>query len=548
MGRGNRLNQLTEVMSITAAQISKYLETNAFASSRTSSAYKSSRSDSVTTSDVANTLSLLSGTSDTLSSVQTNLTEMLKIAKAITTSSTDSDREKAYAELRSLSAGIDDIVSSDKYSKNVLLDGTTLSLSGAGSYSKTVLDDLLSTSSDMGLADNSDGASVNISYDSFCTWNNAKVGLEGLTITSASYDKVKIAQNELKDGSDYTVQVDYLGSDSTVRIMDNKGNMLSEADDVDLSGSGVTDVDFDCGVSLTFEKTENSALGYDKYDTSDKGAAVLYADLSYSRLNTYELEGSSTTSDRSATINYAQQASTDSDGGTFSIASMGLGALTDSSGNAVNELSTGTYTIEVNKIGDTAAATMYDKSGKIVGSVSDVKLAADGTTSLDFGNGAVVSVNDSDFTGNTTLKAVVKYNQATTAYDDFDFSTYAKQIESAIKTVTKEQSVVSSANTIANTVNEAIKGTLQDNVFSTTGLLITNLLGGDTSSTSATSLIGASSTDTSTLSYTNNLILKNLSKSLGVDSDSGTSLSSLLNGTTTAISPYKLSKSLKVSG
>ena len=534
-------------MSITAAQISKYLETNSFASSRTSTTSKSSRSDSVTTSDVAHTLALLSGTSDTLSSVQTNLTEMLKIAKAITTSSTASERETAYAELRSLSAGIDDIVSSDKYSKNVLLDGTTLSLSGAGSYSKTVLDDLLSTSSDMGLASNSDGASVGITYDSFCTWNNSKVGLEGLTISSASYNKVSISQDELKDGSDYTVQINYLGSDSTVKIMDKTGNVLSEADDVDLSGSGVTTVDFDCGVELTFEKTEKSSLGYDKYDTSDKGAAVLYADLSYSRLDTYELEGSSATSDRSATIDYVQKGATDSDGGKFSIASMGLGALTDSSGKTLTELSTGTYTVEVNKIGDTASATMYDKSGKVVGSIADVKLATNGTTSLDFGNGAVVSVNDSNFTGDTTLKAVVDYKQATTAYDDFDFSTYAKSIESAIKTVTKEQKVVSSANTIATTVNEAIKGTLQDNVFSATGLLITNLLGGDTSSTSATSLIGASSTDTSSLSYTSNLILNNLSKALGVDSDGGTSLASLLSGTTDTINSYTLSKTLKVS-
>jgi hypothetical protein len=113
--------------------------------------------------------------------------------------------------------------------------------------------------------------------------------------------------------------------------------------------------------------------------------------------------------------------------------------------------------------------------------------------------------------------------------------------------VTKEQTVVASANTIANTVNEAILGTLQDNVFSTTGLLITNLLGGDTSSTSATSLIGASSTDTSTLSYTNNLILKNLSKALGVDSDGGTSLASLLSGTTDTIKSYTLDKTLKIS-
>jgi hypothetical protein len=528
-------------MDLTASEISSYLLSNAFSTERTDDTTSTSSSDKISTSTIAKTISLLSGSSDYLDDVISNLNEMLEIAQSITSSSTTEEREEAYAKLRSLSSGTDDIIDEITYDENVLFDGSQLDLYGAGTYSDMVLDSLSSTDS-LGLATSEDGANIEISYDDFCTWNNALYDLEGLDISEARYSEPAVSQNELEDGS-YVLEVDYLGANSTVKILDETGNTVSELDNVDLSGSGIETLTFDCGVEIDIDKTAVSGSTIDKYDYENEGAAVLYADLEYTRVNTYDLTGSQEATERSVDLTYSSDAAKDDDGGKFSISSVGLASLEDNE----NELEDGTYSFEIYKIGDTVAGIMYDTSGNVVGSVTDITLNDDGTTTMDFENGVEITVDNESYSGNTTLRGIIDYTQAVNSYDDFDFEAYADSIQSAIDLVTEQQDTIDDATALANTVEDAIDGTLSDSVYSTTSLLIQNLLGGDTDYTSATSLLYGSS-DSSGLDWADSLIMNSLSDALGVDDDDGTSLASLLAGTTDDLDPYSLPSTLDISG
>ena len=387
----------------------------------------------------------------------------------------------------------------------------------------------------MALASSSAGADVSISYDSYCDWNNAMYNLSGLDIASAKSCKASVSADELTNGA-YKLEVDYLGDKSTAKILNTNGDTVSELDNVDLSGSGVATLSFDCGVELSINKTETAGSTYDKYDYADKGAAVLFADIDYTRINTYNLAGSQTATDRSASLSFAQGTKKDSAGGTFSICSAGLGAVD----STTNELSSGTYSVQVYKTANTVSGIMYDTDGNVVGSASATSLDTDGSTTMDFGNGVVMNVDDSNYSGNTTMTAVVDYKKATNAYDDFDFSAYTDKITAAEKTVTEQQKVISDASSLTTTASKALAGTLSGSVFSTTNLLITNLLGGDTTYKSVSDLLTGASSDTTGLGFASSMIMSNLSTSLGVDSESTTSLTSLLSGTTASLDPSTL--------
>jgi hypothetical protein len=529
-------------MDLTTDEITSYLLANAFSTERTTSTSSSSSNDTIETDDIDDTLELLTGSNDYLDDVQSNLSEMLEIAQSITSSSTDEEREEAYAKLRSLSSGVDDIINEITYDENVLFDGTQLDLYGAGTYSNAVLDSL-STTDSLALATSEDGADIEISYDDFCTWNNELYDLEGLDISETRYSEPAISSYELEDGS-YVLEVDYLGADSTVKILDGNGNVVSELDDVDLSGSGIETLTFDCGVEIDIDKTQIEGSTIDKYDYENEGAAVLYANLEYSQIDTYDLTGSQESSERSAELTYSSDKATDDDGGTFAISSVGLGSLEDNE----NELDDGTYNFEIYKIDDTVAGIMYDTDGNVVGSVTDISLNDDGTTTLDFDNGVVITVKDKSYSDNTTLRGIIDYTQAVNTYDDFDFEAYADAIQSAIDTVTEQQDVINDAAAIAETVEEAIDGTLSDNVYSTTSLLVKNLLGGDSDYTSATAILDGSTSSDTGLDWADSLIMESLSNALGVDDDDGTSLASLLAGTTDDLDPYSLPSTLDISG
>jgi hypothetical protein len=526
-------------LTLTASEVADYLKTNSFCSLRTEDT--ASVTDILSTTSLTQTLKLLSGSSKNLDKVLANLKEMKKVATGITDSSTTAERNEAYAKLRSLAAGMDTILTKTTFNGNELFDGTQLDLSGAGQYNRTVLDNLKTTGSQVGLATSSANAEVQISYDDFCKWNNAMVNLEGLDISKASTCKVSGAASELENGK-YVVKVSYAGPKSTVSILNSSGDLVSKQDDVDLSGSGVTSVSMDCGVQLTFDKTQVAGSAVDKYDYADNGPAVLYADLNYTRVNSYNLAGSQTAKDRSVNTVFKQGGLTDAEGGTFSLGDAGLGTLDDKK----TELSAGTYRVEVYKTGDKASAIMYNNTGKLVGTVSSVSLNTNGSTSLDFGNGISLGVNNSNYADNGTLVTTLDYTPAVNTYDNFDFAAYEKKIESAVKTVTEQQNTLDEATNLSTTVQKALNGTLSSSVNSLSSQLVTTLLGNGSSSTSATSLLSGTSSSGGGLSWATSLITSNLSAALGLSTKADTSLSSLLGGTVKSLNPVTLPNKVSV--
>lgn len=531
---------------LTAAEVAQYLQTNAFATKRTTAANRvvpeSSKTTNVPTKDITETLKLLNGSSKNLDTVLLNLQEMQKTAASITDRSSASERQTAYAKLRSLSSGIDQVLTSTTFNKQQLFDGSQLDLASAGQYSHMLLDDLSTTNKKgLNLATDSSGAAVGISYDDFCSWNNAMVHLSGLNITNARGSDVDPAADELATG-DYSVEVDYAGSKSSVIIKNTDGTELSRQDNVDLSGSGVTTVRFDCGVALDFDKTQVKGSTVDKYDYENKGPAVLYANLNYQRVDTYNLTGSKAATERSATADVTGAPVTDSRGNTVGIGGVSLGAVAKTS----TELKNGTYSVEVYKVGDYASAVMYDSTGNVVGGLSDIALDKKGSTSLDFGNGCVVSVKNDGHIGNAVLKTTVQYSRAVNAYDGFDFSKYSKKIQGAIDTVTEQQKTIDKAAGLVTNVQSAVNGTLSSNVHSTSSLLIKNLLGGSVTSTSATGLLSGASSSNSGLEWASNMITSNLSTALGLSNKRGTTLTSLLSGNVTSLNPVTLPTKIAV--
>jgi hypothetical protein len=523
-------------MELTAKQISGYLLTNAFATERTTASNHKSpvsvKKAPVATEDIGQTLKLLKGSSSALDKVLTNLKEMQDVASSITKRSGTEAREEAYAKLRSLSSGIDDIIGKTTFNKNTLLDGASLDLKSAGQYSHMLLENLTTTSDEMGLAKSETGTDAKVYYDDFCVWNNAMVRLSGLNISSAKGGEVDPAVGELESG-EYSIEVDYAGPKSSVIVKKTDGTEISRQDDVDLSGSGVTTVNFGCGVALTFDKTVIAGASVDKYDYERYGPAVLYANLSYKRVNTFQLAGSKEESDRAASLDVAGRPATDASGRSFSIASAGLGAV----GKGHVEVATGTYRAEVYKVGDYASAVLYDGWGRIVGGLSDVELNKKGTTSLDFGNGVVLSVKDENMTGNAVLKATVSYKQAVNAYDGFDFSKYSDAISEAISTVKDQKKVLDTAAASVTNVQDAVNGKLTGSVFNTTNLLVQNLLGG--SSTGATGLLSGSSSSGG-LSWASSLITNNLTTALGLSRKADTKITSLISGNVKSLNPVTL--------
>jgi hypothetical protein len=523
-------------MDLTSTEITSYLLRNAFASVRSGDASSTSRSNLlnvVETGTVEETMKLLSGSSERMATISANLEEMLAIAKsAIGTSVTEAEKQEAYAKLRSLGAGIDTIVSKTTFNDELLLNGTQLDLTCAGSFSRMVMSDLTTTGKNgLGLATSEAGAEMVVSYDDFCTWNNEMVGIEGLDISAVRYTGEGIASKELKTGQ-YVVEVVYAGANSTIIINDKVGNEVSRAENVDLSGSGMETVKFGVGIEMDIAKSDDSDNGIDKYDFETEGSPSLFANLDYARVTTYDLAGSAETTASSASLGVTSNKVKDADGGTIQIEGVGLGQVSSKS----KELETGQYRVEVYTDGMSLSAVLYNSKGTVVGNASSVTLAEDGIINLDFGNGLVLDVENKGFSGSAQMKAVVNYEQAVNAYDDFDFEAYLEKIEEAIELVDEQTDIVDKAYDTVETAYNAINGSASTNT--STSQLLTNLLGGGTSRTAAYSLLfGSSSTS---LSWTSSMITSNLETALGLQSNAGTSLISLLADNVDSLDPTSL--------
>lgn len=511
-------------MELTAAQILEYNAPNAFASARTqsrgfSTSGTSSSNSRLRTSTAEESQRLLSGSIDRMDRIEANLTSLLSLAREGSQARTSEERlTEIHALMRSLSAGIDQIVAGTKFKGEQVLDGRSLRLAGAGAASSIALADMSSTGG-LRLAETGDGASVKVWYDDYATWRNQNVGLVGLDIMEARSSEASASTRELENG-DYELEVIYGGKDSTLIIRNTDGSERSRAEGVDLGGTGIETVKFDIGIELDIDKKQISQT-VDKYDYETLGKPSLFAKLNYQRVSTHNLAGAGEQEPRSATVESASAALTGSDGSTFSLVKAGISAV----GTDEKELASGQYRVEIDNRGFESSVFLYTTEGRMIKALDKVDLTKEGDITLDFGNGMNLTVNNDGFEGKGKLTALVKYDQASNPAEDFDFQGYIKRVEGALNIVTAQKSMLEQAG---KQVDIAINGTSSSSVTATGSQATAySLLNSALGASSALSLL-SNSTDTSAqLQLTQQMILNSVLNAYGTqaNTESGSILS-----------------------
>ena len=526
----------TSLSSLNWDTILAYNKTNAFSTATSDLSKYTSKGayDTITTTSYKESLGLLSAMTSDLTTLKTNLQYMLNYDVNGENAVTDSDKEKAYAQLRALAAGVDSIVGSFKLDSDTLLTGRTFELNyGSGTDLKMSLNNLFasdlkdylsvtskststststsstsSTSSDeqgLNLATIGKGANVTISYDYLNTLRNSTVSLNGLDISSASASTGDSTHSQLTDGQ-YQVEVAYKGTEkgvgSTVYIEKLDGTVVDEADNVDLSGTGQMDLKFASGVTISLEKTHyRTSTGGDKSDSD----VSLYANLTYTSVKTFNLDdGQDKTLTTSNSVSVAANSKL-----TGTTGSVKVTASTADIHKGITAMTTGQYDLKVKYSGTDGADSslwLYNSSGTLI-STRVVNLSAldsdsDGKLSVDMGTGVAVTLTASDFTSSDrTYNSYLKYTAKDNAYEKFDYDAYYDVINTALTEVENQMSVVSDAKTELesrySTVQSAIK-LAKSGTISGSSSLGSILSGSSVSASSLFSSIAGSSTSDST--------------------------------------------------
>jgi hypothetical protein len=514
----------------------------------------STKYDDVTTKSYKTSLGLLSKVSSELGKIKTNLQMMLNYSVDGSKAVTDKTKETTYAQLRSLSAGIDSIVRSYKLDKDTLLTGRDFMLSyGSGDPLKMTLDNLASSynpkaaktsssssssastsssSTDQGLklATADSGYTDVVSYDYLNTLRNRKVGLSGLDITKAYAIKGDPTHQQVTDGN-YQIQVKYNGPTSTVSIEKLDGTVIDKQE-CDLSGSGQTELKFGCGVGLSIEKTSWAldSGDVDKYDYKTFGSVSLYANLTIDKVQQHNLaDGTNKKAIAESSVTV--------DSGTLLKGTTGMIAVSASTGSVADgrtAMTTGRYSVQVRYDGTKSSLWLYNSDGTLMSTVGNVDLTKDTPTTVDMGTGVSISVNPSqDFTSSKrTYISTLDYTASQNAYQVFDFNSYYDVVKNALKTVAENIQTVSDAqdelksrySVIQSATKLANSGT---GVTSTSSLL--GILSGGSSGISASSLFSTLHSSSSSSTTTPNVLTASTSNIVSALTKSVTSLSGVDN-------------------
>ena len=526
----------------------------------------STKYDDVTTKSYKTSLGLLSNLSKQLGKIQTNLQMMQNYSVDGSKAVTDKTKETTYAQLRSLSAGIDSIVRSYKLEKDTLLTGRDYKLSyGGGDPLKMKLDNIASSydpttaaaksaaaksgasvttsasaksasssSTDFGLklATADSGYTATVSYDYLNTLRNSTVGLSGLDITKAYSITGDPTHQQVTDGN-YQIQVKYNGPTSTVSIEKLDGTVIDKQD-CDLSGSGQTELKFGCGVGLSIEKTSWAldSSDVDKYDYQDFGPVSLYANLAVSKVQQHNL------ADGTNKKAIAESSVTVDSGSllTGTTGSVKLSASTGSVADGRTAMTTGAYSVQVRYDGAKSSLWLYNEDGTLLSTVGNVDLTKDTPTSVDMGTGVSISVDPSkDFTSSKrTYISTLDYTASQNAYQVFDFNSYYNVVQNALKTVKENIQTVSDAQdelkSRYSVIQSAVKLANSGSSVTTTSSLI-GILSSGTSGVSASSLFSTlqSSSSSSSSNATPNVLTASTSNIISSLTKSVTSLSGVDN-------------------
>ena len=532
-------------MELTSTQIAEYNALSAFATTRENLAgldaptTENENPTTVSKSSIEDSTELVSGSIERLTSIQSNLTSMLELSEEASGDVTDERLEEIYALMRSLSAGINELVTDTTFDDKNTINGNTLSLSNgttSGSYTIDV-EDLSVWEDGLNIATQNDGAIIDLYEDEGTYYLNANSDVEGLEFESAEYIDPAPGFSELQNG-DYKVEISYYGSESSVILYNDDGVEIDRVDDVNLSGSGTTTVEMDSGIKLTIDKEQTSKY-FDKTNYLTDGASSYYTDLSYQRVYTHDLASGGEdggTSDSDVELVFGSLPKVEGDEGDLSITELTTNAVDSDS-----ELESGVYTIQVDYKGDykgdSSSVMLLDGNGAVVKALTVDLSELSGTDlhTVDFENGVSITIDSNDFDQTTgTLKTSFNYTAASNAYESFDYEAYTETLQSALNVVNEQitefedtQTSLENISSILSTVSNGgdLSSVMYGSSTTTASSLISSSL--DMSSSILSTLTSASTT--SYLSFTSEAITTSAASVLSsVSSDSAGLLNALM--------------------
>jgi hypothetical protein len=532
-------------MELTSTQIAEYNASSAFATTRENLAGLSAPTTEnenptkVTTDNVSDSIELVSGSVERLTSIQSNLTSMLELSEEATGDVTDERLKEIYALMRSLSAGINELVTDTTFNDENTLNGNTLYLSNGTTSGSLTLDveDLSVWEDGLNIATQNDGAIIDL-YESDGTYYlNANSDVEGLEFASAEYIEPEAGYSELKNG-DYKIEISYYGSESSVILYNDDGVEIDRVDDVNLSGSGTTVVEMNSGIKLTIDKEQTSDY-FDKTNYITDGPSSYYTDLTYERVYTHDLSSGGDdggASDSDVELLFGSLPKVEGEEGDLSIKEITTAAV-----DSEDELESGVYTIQVDYKGDyngdTSSVMLLDGNGVVVKAMT-VDLSELGGADLhtiDFENGLSVSIDSNDFDQDTgKLSATVTYTASSEYYTSFDYEAYTETLENALTVVNEQITDFDEAQTSLENISQILStvtngGDLSSVMYGTSTTTASSLINSslDMSSSLLSTLSTASTT--SYLSFTSEAITTSAASVLSsVSSDSAGLLNALM--------------------
>ena len=502
MGRG-----ASTMANLTLKEISEFNHPLAFARQRTDPVSRAGELGPVetsmaqrplVTSSMSESYSLLSGLTERLGMIRSNLVTMFQLANQGVQAKSQTVRDELYGKLRSLTGGVDDIVDATVWNGEQMLTGRSLNLSlsqsGKGGTRIDLSNYYTANEEGLNLTRQPESAKTDVYYDFYSAMRNSTSGIVGLEVDGASASAVDGTHEELETGL-YQVEITYMGPQSTVALKNSDGIAVSTVDDVDLSGTGVEQVDMGVGVTIQVDKTQYLSA-VDKYDYETNGPAKFLAKLSYERVYRHDLyqDGFEPVSDSALTVTSNRAIEDVAGTGSLSISSVGLAGVQD----GMLGLESGVHSIRVNYNGAKSSVELRDAQGRIKYLNLKVDLSGEDPVTIDTGQGLKFSISNEGYAdAKGQLNAIVDYTPAANDNTGFDFSSYANSISAAIDKIDKDMQAldVMSQNILILNSYQAGGGGMGGLGSGTVALgLVNNALGGGSdffSSSYANTILGS---------------------------------------------------------
>ena len=470
-------------MGLTSTEITDYNNLNAFAMERTTAKLAGVSSLEPKTIDTQQilridsfeeSLNFLAGTQSRLEMVRQNITTMQEIVEEANGRNVSLRKQEEYfGNLRSLSAGLDQIVEKTFFNEESFMNGRSVVLveGSYGNSTETIDFPSLYTFGEdsLGLSEKQASAETVVSYGVATLLYNQSSDLIGLDIASTEASTIASGELELETG-DYQIEFLYEGANSTIILRDLDGIEKARKEGVDLSGDGEEIVDMGVGFKIFIDKENPFSDGLDKYDYENLGAASLKADFSYKR-NFQHLLSSE---EGGVTETKAElQLSVPLYDGENQLKVSGISSTSVSRG--FNELETGKYLVEVAYHGSDSRVRLLDAQGGLIG-FHFVDLEQTDTYSMDLGVGVQLDIQNLNFSreGGVTT-ASFNYEKSTQNAKDFNYENF--------------QTLLNEAGDQVDSLITLVEDTLTR--FQEDEELREELLGGDASSYSSSLLSGA---------------------------------------------------------